>query len=94
VKKRRKKKKPLTKVVELSGEKAKEAIRFLYKHRKKFQEALKLVGAVLGTASMIIVRPEARSTRKRKRKLLKSGRPPKSGLAEIRIARPPRGSQF
>jgi len=73
--KRRKKKKRLTKVAKLSGEKAKEAVRFLYKHRKKFQEALKLVGAVLGTASIIIVRPKAKHSRKWKRKTTKKGKP-------------------
>jgi len=74
VSKRRKKRKPLTKVATLSSEKAKEAIRFLYKHRKKFQEALKLVGAVLGVASMIIVRPKARPSRKSKRRTTKKGK--------------------
>ncbi len=45
--------------------KFKEAAEFVYAHRDELKEAAKLVAAVLGTASQILVRPGRKAPRKR-----------------------------
>jgi hypothetical protein len=62
----RKKKSRFTTIAKTSAGKAKEAAQFLYKHRKKIMEALELLTAVIGTASIALGKPGKPRRRKRK----------------------------
>jgi hypothetical protein len=48
------------------AEKAKEAARFVYKHRKKIKEAAELILAVVATASTIVGKPSPARRRKKR----------------------------
>ena len=50
----------------VSAEKTKEAVQFVYKHRKKIMDALELLAAVVGTASAVVGKPD-KSKRRKKR---------------------------
>jgi hypothetical protein len=60
------KKSRFTKIAKTSAEKGKEAAQFFYKHRKKIMEALELLTAVIGTASLALGKPGKPRRRKRK----------------------------
>ena len=53
-------------VAKSGAEKAKEAAKFVYKHRKKIKEAAELILAVVATASTIVGKPNTRRRRKKK----------------------------
>ena len=50
----------------VSAEKTKEAVQFVYKHRKKILDALELIAAVVGTASTVVGKPSKSSRRKKR----------------------------
>jgi hypothetical protein len=58
-------------VATTSAGKAKDAAQFVYKHRQKIMDAVELLTAVLGTASLVLGKPE-KSKRRRKRSPSKS----------------------
>jgi hypothetical protein len=64
--KRRKGKTSVGRVAKSGAEKAKEAGKFVYKHRKKIQEAVKPILAVVATASTILGKPNVPARRRKK----------------------------
>jgi hypothetical protein len=53
-------------VAKSGAEKAKEAAKFVYKHRKKIKEAAELILAVVATASTIVGKPNPPRRRKKR----------------------------
>ena len=66
MRKRRKVRMNVGRVAKSGAEKAKEAAKFVYKHRKKIKEAAELILAVVATASTIVGKPNTRRRRKKK----------------------------
>ena len=52
-------------VAKRGAEKAKEAAKFVYKHRQKIKEAAELILAVVATASTIVGKPKPARRKKR-----------------------------
>jgi hypothetical protein len=65
---RRKRNQGLRSVAATSAAKAKQAARFIYKNRKQFADAAKLILSVVGAASAALGKPEPSRRRKRKKK--------------------------
>ena len=66
MRKRRKVRMNVGRVAKSGAEKAKEAAKFVYKHRKKIKEAAELILAVVATASTIVGKPNPPRRRKKK----------------------------
>lgn len=66
MRKRRKVRTNVGRVAKSGAEKAKEAAKFVYKHRKKIKEAAELILAVVATASTIVGKPSTPRRRKKR----------------------------
>lgn len=66
MRKRRKVRTSVGRVAKSGAEKAKEAAKFVYKHRKKIKEAAELILAVVATASTIVGKPNPPQRRKKR----------------------------
>ena len=66
MRKRRRVRTNVGRMAKSGAEKAKEAARFVYKHRKKIKEAAELILAVVATASTIVGKPTPARRRKKR----------------------------